>query len=78
VEKADEELQRILRLLLDVLLSETIEPDYLQIFELSTVRIGDELLQKIRHRQEAPLGKRGRFRSSGNSHDGTVWIKQKT
>lgn len=76
VEKADEEVQKILWLLLDMFLSETIMPDYLQIFELSTVRIGNEHLQKILHRQEEPLCEREEgFFQVETPHEGTIWFK---
>jgi len=56
--KLPEDIQKLLWSLLDAFLSENVKSDYLQIFELSTVRIAGELLQKVIHRQELPVWER--------------------
>jgi len=75
VEKVDEEVQRLLWSILDAFLSETMKPDYLQIFKLSIVIRSGEFMQKIQHRQEVPPLDReiGCFQVS-KVYEGTVWV----
>jgi len=54
VHSLTDDVQRLLWSILDAFLSETEEPDYLQLFELSVVVRSGEPLQEIRHRQEVP------------------------
>lgn len=75
VANVDEEIQRLLWLLLDVFLSEGIEPDYLQVFKLEVVDHEEGPMQRILHSQEVPPMEReeGCFNVT-NPYEGTVWI----
>lgn len=52
-----EDVQRLLWSLLDAFLSERVESDYLQVFELSSMRIGGELLKRSYTDKNYPLGR---------------------
>ena len=75
VNKVDEEVQRILWLLLDIFLSEDIEPDHLQVFNLEVVEHEEGPMQKILHSQEVPPMEReeGCFNVT-KPYKGVIWI----
>lgn len=75
VANVDEEVQRIVWLLLDIFLSEDFEPHYLQVFKLEIVDHKEGAMQRILHSQEAPPMDReeGCFNVT-KPFDGTIWI----
>ena len=75
VNKVDEEVQRLLWLLLDIFLSEDLEPDYLQVFKLEVVGHEEGPMQRILHSQEVPPMDReeGCF-NVRKPYDGVIWI----
>ena len=75
VAKVDEEVQRLLWLLLDIFLSEDLEPDYLQVFKLEVVNHKEGAMQRIIHSQEVPSMEReeGCFNVT-KPYEGTVWV----
>ena len=70
-----DDVQRLLWSILDAFLSETNDPDYLQVFELAVVVRSDEPMQKIRHIQEVPPRdcEVGCFQVD-KPYEGTVWV----
>jgi hypothetical protein len=75
VGKVDEETQRLLWMLLDTFLSETIEPDYLQVFKLEVVEHEEGPLQRVIRSQEIPplQQEEGCFNVT-KPFEGTVWV----
>ena len=74
VATVDDEVQRLLWSLLDAFLSEDVEPDYLQVFNLKVV-VHNGPMQRILHSQEVPPLEReeGCFEVT-KPYEGTVWI----
>lgn len=71
----DEDVQRLLWSLLDVFLSERIEPDYLQVFKLEVVEHEEGAMQRILHSQEVPPMEReeGCFNVT-TPYKGVIWV----
>lgn len=74
-QKLSNDVQRLLWSILEGFLSETEEPDYLQVFELSIVARSGEALEKIKHCQEVPPRdcEVGCFKVD-KPYEGIVWV----
>lgn len=75
VGRIDEDVQRLLWSLIEAFLSETAEPDYLQVFKLEVVDHEEGPMQRIFRSQEVPplLSQEGCFNVT-KPYEGTIWI----